>query len=247
MPRKKQSKVLSDHRKIGSRFVPPLVDRIGPLLETSWIEVTIPELLWISCLHDAEGLKRGTEYAIKLAKAALEAHPSSKTWFAAATSYSQLSPEEATVIVDSLKSGDCLEAIQQSLAAIQYFYPESPLRFLYSTGDQTVPDEQESLSNLGNQVFNLYDKTSKSATQVQAAAVYIGFVNNRLRVPVDSPIAQFPEIERYPDTELSRMIASTVRALVPMLIPHEEGEFHTDWSEYFWNRGMEIDECRGRQ
>lgn len=44
-----KGQVLLDHKKVGKRFVPPLL-QLGPLGEIKWIDCILPELLWLGLL-----------------------------------------------------------------------------------------------------------------------------------------------------------------------------------------------------
>ena len=59
-----------------------------PLRPTSWVEVTLPELIWIACLHKETGLSLGTDLALQLSAAALKVAPDYPKWFATASDYS---------------------------------------------------------------------------------------------------------------------------------------------------------------
>ncbi len=43
----KRPPVLGDHKRVKSKLVTPFNDAFGPMREVSWINVMIPELLWI--------------------------------------------------------------------------------------------------------------------------------------------------------------------------------------------------------
>ena len=43
--------VLEDHKRIGKRFVRPVL-QLGPLEQAAWIDRLLPELLWICILND---------------------------------------------------------------------------------------------------------------------------------------------------------------------------------------------------
>ena len=77
---------------------------------------------------------------------------------------------------------------------------------------------------------------------VQATAIWLGFDADVIRVAKETIISQFPEIEYYPDTELSRKVGSSIRAMVNMLFGPQV-HIPTNWPDYFWNRGIAIDPC----
>jgi hypothetical protein len=77
---------------------------------------------------------------------------------------------------------------------------------------------------------------------MQANGVYIAFVTGKLQVAPGLSLANFPAIEKYPETEESRRVASGVRMAVNMFIGMAE-QSPNDWQKYFWNRGLELEPC----
>jgi hypothetical protein len=74
---------------------------------------------------------------------------------------------------------------------------------------------------------------------MQANGVYIAFVTGKLQVARGLSLANFPAIEKYPETEESRRVASGVRMVVNMFIGMAR-QSPNDWQKYFWNRGLEL-------
>ena len=114
-------------------------------------------------------------------------------------------------------------------------YPQSPLKFLGQ------PDDDPGLEKLKLLITDLIDRRDKIATFVQSTAVYIYFVNDKLKVFSDSALANFTEIEKFPDTDESKKIASFVRATMNGMLPTLE--LPTDWRNYFWDRGRSLEPC----
>jgi hypothetical protein len=237
-----KSRVLADHQRKGKRFIPPWTQQFGTFQETPWAAITMPELIWIAFLHVNEGYSQGTALAASLSKAALRKVPRSKTWFAAVSSYDQLNSDLASSVLNELNS-KTIQGLQRSLTPLQHFYPECPLRFLFNEGVPEIEDPSAILRALKNTVSTLHDKTTREAILMQGTAIYLGFVNNRLKVAKETSLAEFPELERYPRTKKSRMIAAAVRSMTPMVVRHQDEPYETQWARYFWNRGLEIDSC----
>ena len=61
--KKKTPKVLADHKKVGKKFIPPFVAKLGPLDEVRWVNDLVPELVWLTLLSDRHGRKRGVDLA----------------------------------------------------------------------------------------------------------------------------------------------------------------------------------------
>ena len=79
---------------------------------------------------------------------------------------------------------------------------------------------------------------------VQATAIWLAFDAEVLKVSSGLALASFPEIERYPTTELSRKVGGSIRAMLNGFFG-EDQRFHSKslWPQYFWNRGLSIDPC----
>jgi hypothetical protein len=41
-------RIPSDHRKVGSRFIPPFIDQLGQMGEVKRLNGPLPELLWLA-------------------------------------------------------------------------------------------------------------------------------------------------------------------------------------------------------
>jgi hypothetical protein len=88
---KKQHGVLSDHKRIGKRFIPPLL-QLQAFTEVSWRDQGLPELLWIGLLNDEYGHSKGTELALAVARACTQVvKQPSPTIFAFTSAYATLS------------------------------------------------------------------------------------------------------------------------------------------------------------
>lgn len=233
--------ILLDHKKIGKKFVPPFIDKLGSTFqETSWIKLSIPELVWIALLNNRYGYQQGADLALSLARATKEATGKIE-WYATLSSFSSLTRMQSSKIIEILKQEGKLDKLVTGLASLNYYYPKCSLRFLKKKIILKKEDKEAYLSEIKNVLLNLFDKTSQEATFIQANAIYICFVLGKLQVTSKSSLANFPEIENYPHTEESKKIASAIRALINGFIGDTKNK--TSWPQDFWNRGLEIDGC----
>ncbi len=79
---------------------------------------------------------------------------------------------------------------------------------------------------------------------VQATVVWLAFDAGLLKVHEGLALAQFPKIEEYPNTEISKKVGASIRGTLNMLF----GKDHLlsnagKWSRYFWNRGLALAPC----
>jgi hypothetical protein len=236
--------ILSDHKRIGKRFVPPLATL--NISEVSWVNQIIPQLIWIAILIDTFGFKKGVEYSLAIARLAKESVGQEKiNWFGWLFSFSKLSEQQRSFIIQKLEVQGILGEISSAFSALARSYPEFPLLFLTNTTPEDMKDNTiVDLETFKQTLLNLYDRRSIFAMRVQATVIYLGFVNDFLRVAKGLALADFPEIEKYPDTDRSREVAASIRATINSMVGLvDDPEFNT-WSKYFWNRGLEIEPCQ---
>lgn len=90
----KEKTVLGDHKRVGKRFVPPILQTVA-MKDAPWLARTLPELIWLGVLVDRYGGQEGIELGREVAHAAWNvAGESAQTNFAFASAYSRLTPEQ---------------------------------------------------------------------------------------------------------------------------------------------------------
>ncbi len=236
-------RVLVDHQKVGSRFVPPFGHRLGTLGEIRWLDGPLPELVWLALLNERHGLQKGAHLGLSLAKAASIARmESDKTWFAPASAFAVLTSDEWAEVVKSLVTSADLGELQEGLTPLLRLYPACPLLPLLEGRTLEAADHQFDLPQFKDLLAGLFDKTSKQATLMQANAIYIAFVTGLLMVAPTVSLANFPAVADYPDTDEARRIGATVRAAINGFFGHWQPE-PSAWTRYFWKRGLELEPC----
>lgn len=237
-------KILQDHKRRGKTFIPPFTHMLGPLHEISWVRTMLPELLWIALIQNYHGLHEGVEIITTLTRIARRCSPSEKgRIFATINSFGELKTEEQSCLQSELATSGELFKIQKALLPLIVFYPECPLRFLYSTKPSLADETDKILERFKTLVGGLYDKTSRDTMMVQATAIWLAFDSGVLKVFKGLALASFPEIEKYPHTELSQKVAASIRTTIHMFFTEPQYPASSNWPRYFWNRGFEIDRC----
>lgn len=242
LPRK--GGVLADHKKKGSRFVPPMLHMLpAPMKYTSWRTAELPEVVWISLLHRRHGDHRAVELITALGRSVRKhsAKPFSRI-FGAVTHYASIADLEwSAVRTDLGKNGDLL-LIQEALRPLLALYPECPLRGLYFN-PPTEPEDGD-LFLMARTVGELFDQQLRSTVMAQASFTWLAFDADVLKVAAGLVLAEFPKVEDYPETELSKRIASSIRAgMHGFFNPPHYTEKPAAWVDYFWNRGVDISPC----
>ena len=235
----KIQKVLDDHVQIGKIFKPPFL-RIEPMQEVSWIKHGVPEFLWLGLLIREHGFDEGLELSLALAKAA-SAASGADIWFAPTSAFSKLTHDQSEKIVEYLKPSKAFYDIIYTLNPLVSLYPKCPFGFLVNKDSAHVNKTKE-IAKIKDIVLNLFDKGERNAMLVIANALQIAFDTKILFVATNVTFLEgFEEITGYPTTEKSRMVGSSIRATYNLLVGMYE--YGPDWSNYFWNRGLEIDRC----
>lgn len=247
--------VLADHKKIGSKLIPPW-PLLFPSEDVRWSAHIIPELLWLGLLNQQHGWQRGAALSLELARSSAQVTgidprefektfgQAPKEWFATTSSFLALSNQQRRDLVASLNPAS-LNQIREGLTPLVTLYPECPLSFLLE--ELTFKCADIDLATFKNVVAAHYDKEGVTAVRTLTNAVYIAFCTNKLKIivsddgkaPTDPKLRNFPAVEQYPNTEESRIVASEVRGTVFNLFESN----HSEWSDYFWNRGLEIEPC----
>ena len=130
---KQKKDVLADHKRIGKRFIPPFVTKLGVLEEVGWLDYSLPELVWLAVLNERCGLEKGADFAVSLAKEANKVYGGQqRKWFAPLSIYDrQLNSEQKHDILKSLGSSGKLEPLKFALFSFISLYPGCPLNFLF--------------------------------------------------------------------------------------------------------------------
>ncbi len=234
-----QRRVLQGYERRGKRFIPPILQHTN-LAASGWMNDRVPELIWIALAIHKLGVKDGTAVAVEVARAAANCMPSSKVAFAAASDFVNISEEGADCVRTTLAAQGLLTRTTLAMAALSDYYPDFPLRFLrYDAGASGDPGKSD-LNDLKETIKSIIDRTSKAAIFVQAAFVYIHFVNDKLRVSAVSALANFPAVQAYPDTDESREVAASIRSLVIALLSRTAEQ---SWAIAFWNTGRNLGDC----
>lgn len=239
-----RQKVLGDHKRQGKTFIPPFTHMLGPLSEISWFKTMLPELLWIALIQDYYGHREGVELITSLARLARSCSSAEKvSIFATISSFGEITTEEQLCLQSNLATSGELFKIQEALLPLIVFYPECPLYFLYSTIPSLNGGTEQNLERFRTLVSGLYNKTARDTMMVQATAIWLAFDSGALKVFEGLALASFPEIEKYPQTDLSQKVAASIRSSIYMFFNEPHYPESSVWPSYFWNHGLVIDRC----
>jgi hypothetical protein len=232
-------KVLSDHRKVGKKLIPPLLDLIGES-DYSYRQNGIPQIIWISIIIHKLGLKDSirliSEYIKVLNKLNIKnGIPYYLSW------YSNLSDSDAQKITKALHSSDIYDKMNIHLSSLLNVHPSCPLNKIF----MNKPMQELDLPVVKRILGSLLDKTSFESTMTLTALTYILSSCGILRI-ADSEIS-LPDpnsIFDYPNTEDSRHLGSFVRSASTGLLSEIHIKEKEPWVSDFWKRGMLLEPCQ---
>ena len=178
------------------------------------------------------------------ARAARKVAPSTtSSIFGAISSFDALTPTQQEALRSALAESGHLFQIQEALLPLITLYPCCPMRLRFSAAISEADANTQHLHRLKALIEGMYDRGSHATVMVQATFIWLAFDAGALQVHEGLALAEFPEIENYPHTELSKKIASGVRAVLHVFFDNSNYQASSDWPRYFWNRGLEIDPC----
>lgn len=239
-----EKRILEDHKKEGKRLRPPLTT-IGNFVDLSWVDYIIPDVIWITLLKDRFGDKLGTEIVNEFIVVSTKHESSKFRNYALISSFESLPSQNKNAILNDLMKKNLLNPLLAGLSDFLDMYPKCPLNFIRQNDYSAKVIDIKFLMRYKEILWELLDKRSKKSTFTIANVVYSLFVLDRLKIVKDSPMTQFPKIQEYPDTEISRMIASSLRASINAFYGMEMfDKDNSTWAKEFWNRGIEIEACK---
>lgn len=232
----KEKTVLRDHKRVGKRFVPPILQTVA-MKDAPWLARTLPELIWLGVLVDTYGGEEGIALGRDVAHAAWNFEgESTQTNFAFASAYTSLTLEQKELIVEALGASGVLPKIEEALQPFFALYPDCPLSFL-GKGDHT-PGEPGWVKDL---VEQLADRNDQPAMLVQACVPYFLGLEGKLYFVKGVDVPDLEAIAKDFDSEVARRSTGQVRAFVNGCMGFLAENLSDDWPRYFWNRGLALE------
>lgn len=241
----KKNSILSDHKLINKKLEPPFFHSL-PGWKTTHIEIpylykVLPELIWQGFLIDKYGVQVASNITLKL----LEIINASRNYekgklFCMISNFELLTEKQINNIFAKLFLDSDYKKIVDAILPFMRLFPDCPLKVLLYN-PITDPTEEDILY-VKSVLKPLLNKTTREATFVLSNAIYFAFQMDVLKVNADSKLLNLNQIEFYPDTEESQVIASLLRASINMFV--QSGPFievSDKWQNYFWNQAYKIE------
>lgn len=208
---KKHKQVLSDHKKIGKRLIPPLL-QIDKLVETSFVDEKLPHLIWIASVflnssdRDAVNLVMGF---LRVCEETIADENSPALAFLG--NFNKLTEAQKTAIRTAVEQIGWLSQLQAKLFHQRDLLTNFPLEFLFD-GLPRRPDKEKAVQALKADVSSLLDRHSHHATKVQTTAFFSMAAAGKVIIcpPVTMPDPNV--IFTAPESDEGKHVASFVRA-----------------------------------
>lgn len=227
--------ILSDHQKKGKKMIPPLMS--FNINESYYVQDSIPEIIWIAIIIEKKGLELGTKLCLDFVESINNCQinkelPFNISWF------SSLTENEIKLIVEKLKSNHIFNIMNESLIDLLNTYPLCPLNKIFKSKKYS----KSNIDFIKDIINQLFDKKGYLATFSLGNIIYVFVMCEKLKFTKNSSFDHFPRLQEYPNTEFSKMLASSVRATTNIILNKEKLKSEK-WIFDFWSKGFEIESC----
>lgn len=240
-PGKSKSQVLQDHKRVGKRFIPPLLVYPGDKLSfVSWYRDLLPEFLWIALLCDQQGYRVAVDSVIKLSDIVntVVRNKRRRCGFCLASDYDSIEYDGREEVISKIDQ-ELRNILNPCIGIVVKFYPDFPMSWLVSSKwINEISIGLEALEDIKRAIRLRTDKTSKASMECQVLAYVMEVKSGKLK------LHEFHDpnlISEYPNSDESRKMAAFVRAMMNGLILMRE--LKTDWASKFWRHSYAISPC----
>lgn len=244
-----KGKVLLDHLRKGSSFLPPFACSFGDegITQVDWRADILPELIWIGLLVEDIGFSRSKEITCVFAFIADQVSTYGKKGnYGLISGFRNFNDSEKERIRDMLGKAGILEILQHSLDPLYVLYEDCPLAFLFPPTYEHI-DDAESVRRLGPILDECLFRRSKLPTLVQG--IYYEILLYYGKLIISGKVSRYDTmlLLNYPDTEESEHIAGHMRCCATSIPMESEMESEdggkSKWPEYFWKINAQIGDC----
>ncbi|WP_417535588.1 hypothetical protein [Methylophaga sp.] len=238
-----QGKVLTDHKKVGQRLIPPFM-QLDNLKEVSFKNNTLPCFIWVSALllrlHDKLAVHCLIEF-LQECHEIINDEKSPPLIFL--NNFDKLESAKKTEVVKKVKKKDNLRVLRENLCHQDFLLKNYPLSFLFDDYKYEI-DHGVALEMLKEDVSALLDRYSSHATKVQTTALVSMAATGKLFISSEINIPDFNVIFTHPESDEAKEVASFVRASINAgagIQDIEGGE--NNWSNNFWEQVFHLEKC----
>lgn len=236
-----KKKVLEGHKKVGSKFIPPMM-QIPNWSEISYINLILPEIIWMGLLNDEFGYREGINLSTNLAKQAFDLKETDKHInFTLVSNFNLISSDSKSELVHRLKKNAELDKYRESLLPLIALYKEFPLSFI-GMSEKGI-DKTTLIEKIKSCIENHIDKYERPALIIQANVLYVRGATSGLHVASHIEVPDLNALIEDPESEQSKRAGGFVRISTMQEFMAMGEERYGDWSKSFWNQGYKVDKC----
>jgi hypothetical protein len=236
-----KKKILEGHKKVGSKFIPPMM-QLPNWSEISYVNLMLPEIIWMGLINDEFGYRDGINLSTNLANRAFELKETDKHInFALISNFRFLSNEKKIELIKGLEERSEIGRYRHALLPLIVLYEDFPLSFI-GAGEEEYDGEQL-IERMKACIDRHIYKHETPAMIVQANVMYIRVTNGGLHVASHIEIPDLNVLIEDPESEAAKRAGGFVRnsAMQEFMPMGEDG--YGDWSKAFWNQGYKIAKC----
>jgi hypothetical protein len=237
---KKKKCILEGHKKVGKRFIPPMMQIPKMSLKTTYVNDILPELVWIGLLNDSLGYIPSARIQEELFITANGIQNKELMQnLALISTYSSFTQEQKITLTDILNKKGILGKIQNAIAPLILLYNQCPISFF------GPPENVYSKNELINRMKDCLRKTLNKY-ETPGIALYASMLMSRVvtKTIMFNSSMNLPDINSIfdsPNSEEAKLAAGFVRSSAMS----EFGMLNLspNWPKYFWNKNIQLSEC----
>lgn len=217
--------------------------QIQNIVETSFIDSGIPDLIWISALfnsaHDKAAVDGVIEFLIACHKViASEQYPP----LSFLSSFDRLTATQKSSIVSDPECKKRIPFLKKELWHQYALLDRYPLAFIF-TEEMPPIDRVIALDRFKRDVQELLDRSSHHATKVQTTAVVGVMASGKMSISRSIDLPDPNSVFTNPESPEARRVASFMRASLNARPNMDEGHLSTGWANDFWGQAYKLDGC----
>lgn len=238
-----QGQVLRDHKKVGQKFIPPLM-QLPNMKETSFRDNILPCLIWLSAIFLRNPDRQSVHYVIEfLIKCKCILNDDKSPALVFLNNFDKLTAEQKGRISEGIEDQAMLNFLRESLVHQHHLLEDYPLGFLFEDYVYGV-DREEALEHLKEDVSALLDRYTMHSTKVQTTAFVSMTATGKLFLSSAIVLPDFNSIFTAPDSDESKRVASFVRANINAGAGFQDAERgENEWSKSFWSQCFDLEAC----
>lgn len=238
--KKGKKKILEGHKKVGSRFIPPM-KQLPCSKSVGYRDQMLPELIWIGLINDNIGYIKGAKLIEKIFIAVEEIKTEDANGnFAYASCYLKLKDDEKSNLVNKFTSLGFIEELKTYLAPLISLYDDFPMRFI-GAPSKVISNEQL-VSKISLSVEKHVDKYNTPGIVLNGTSMLSRLITKKLHFAAHIDLPDFNSVIEAPDSKEAKRAASFLRANA--LAEFAMLNISDAWPRYFWNRGYNLSSCK---